>query len=56
MSKLTLAFLIFASTVAYKPAALSDALRAEMQSIGWQLRTMFDVGKFAPGLFHSDRG
>jgi hypothetical protein len=53
MSKLMFAVLLFASAVTYKPAAFRGVLHADLQSIGLQLRSAFDVGRIFPGLFHS---
>lgn len=56
MSKLILALLLFASAVAYEQATLAEALQSEMQSIGGQLRSIFDIGRVLPGLFHTRHG
>jgi hypothetical protein len=51
MFKLTLAFLLLISAASYKPATLRDALQTELQSIGQELQSIFDVNTIFPGLF-----
>ncbi len=56
MLKLTLALLLFASAVTYEPAAFRAMLQPELQSIGWQLRSIFDIDRILPGLSRSRHG